>query len=64
MLQLHDKGALIVLHVHDEIIIEVPEGKAEAAREAMQQIMRAPPDWAKDFPLYADCKPMKRYGKG
>ena len=63
MLTLHDKGAQIVLHVHDEIIVELPEAKAHDARSYMEWIMRHPPTWATDFPLYADCKIQKRYGK-
>ena len=54
----------IVLHVHDEGVIEVLAGIAEKARISMQQIMRTPPAWATDFPLWADCKIMRRYGKG
>lgn len=64
MLALHNKGAQIVLHVHDEAIIEVADLSAEGARKAMQEIMRQPPVWAKDFPLHAECNVMQRYGKG
>jgi len=64
MLTLHDKGAQIVLHVHDEVVIETSEAGAEAARAAMQNIMRQPREWAKDFPLWAECNVMTRYGKG
>jgi DNA polymerase len=60
MLQMQD---FVVLHVHDEIVIEVPEAQAERARERMQQVMRLPPEWAKGFPLWAECKVMRRYGK-
>ena len=63
MLTLHDKGAAIVLHVHDEPVIEVPSLKAPSARDAMERIMRTPPNWAEGFPLWADCKIMQRYGK-
>lgn len=54
----------VVLHVHDEVVIEVPREKAEDARVAMQKIMCAPPSWAAGFPLFAECKTMGRYGKG
>jgi DNA polymerase len=63
MLQLDDAGAAIDLHVHDEIVIEVDDAKAEGARIGMQKIMRSVPEWAKDFPLWADCDIMQRYGK-
>lgn len=64
MLRLSALGANIVLHVHDEVVVEVDADKAEAARQKMQEIMRTPPEWAAGFPLYADCGIMKRYGKG
>ena len=63
MLQLDDLGATIVLHVHDEPVIEVAREKAEGARAKMQEIMRTAPAWAAGFPLWADCKIMGRYGK-
>ena len=66
MLALHEKGAQIVLHVHDEIAIEVTDHPvtAETARSVMEAQMRNAPAWAKDFPLYADCKILgRRYGK-
>ena len=66
MLALHEAGAQIVLHVHDEIVIEVGSpflAGAEGARAAMEKIMRTAPAWAKGFPLWAECKIMRRYGK-
>ena len=64
MLALHEAGGKIVLHVHDEIVLEVPEAKAAKASASMLKIMRQPPEWAAGFPLYAkECKPMARYGK-
>jgi DNA polymerase len=63
MLRLSALGANIVLHVHDEAVVEVDADKAEAARQKMQEIMRTPPEWAAGFPLWADCGAMKRYGK-
>lgn len=64
MLALHDRGYAIVLHVHDEIVIEILEALAEAARVEMEGIMRRVEPWAAGFPLWADCKIMGRYGKG
>jgi len=65
MLDLTEAGAGIVLHVHDEVIIEVRDHPvmAEAARSVMEAKMRSAPAWAKDFPLWAECKIMARYGK-
>lgn len=64
LLWLHDNGARVVLHVHDEAVVEVALAKAEGARLAMQGRMCSPPAWAVGFPLYAQCQSMLRYGKG
>ena len=58
-------GLRIVLRVHDEIVCEVPEDKAEESAKLLKQIMETPPSWAPDLPLaagvnwgrtYADAK--------
>jgi DNA polymerase len=63
MLDLDAAGAQIVLHTYDDINIEVDEAKGEGARGAMQRMMCAAPVWAAGFPLKADVKLMRRYGK-
>lgn len=63
MLYLDSAGASIILHTHDDINLEVSEEKAAAARGAMEAAMRTAPAWAAGFPLHADCKVMRRYGK-
>ena len=50
----------VVLHVHDEIVIET----ATPDPEALRSIMCTPPDWAKGLPLDAEVSIMSRYGKG
>jgi DNA polymerase len=54
----------VVLHVHDEIVIECPQGDASAVQAQMQRVMCSPPAWADGLPLAIDCKVMERYGKG
>ena len=49
----------VVLHVHDEIVIET----ATPDPDALRSIMRTPPDWAKGLPLDAEVSIMERYGK-
>jgi DNA polymerase bacteriophage-type len=41
----------IVLHVHDEIVCEVPDEGAKWQLEFMAKTMSRPPNWAKSFPL-------------
>lgn len=61
ILNLHDQGARIIIHTHDDCNIEVDRDKAERAREAMERMMQTPPEWAKGFPLYATCEILSRY---
>jgi len=53
----------VVLHIHDEIVLEVPEADAEAAAVRLVQTMCTPPPWATGLPLNAEVAIMERYGK-
>jgi DNA polymerase len=53
----------VVLHIHDEIVLEVPEADAEAAAARLVQVMCEPPPWASGLPLNAEVAIMDRYGK-
>ena len=66
----HDllRGALrrlpeTVLHVHDELVLEVPEADVGAAAERLVRGMCEPPVWAEGLPLLAVVKVLTRYGK-
>jgi len=52
-----------VLHVHDEIVLEVPEAQATAAAQELVRVMCTAPAWAAGLPLKAEVKVMTRYGK-
>lgn len=52
MLRLRNKGFEIVMHIHDEAVLEVPEGISGV--EEICQIMSEQPDWAAGLPLRAD----------
>lgn len=51
------------LHVHDEIVLEVPEETADQAKQHLSAVMCTPPAWATGLPLKAEIKVMRRYGK-
>ena len=53
----------VVLHVHDEIAVEVPDDEAEAALVTLQQCMTKLPHWCSDMWLGADGIVTKRYTK-
>ena len=49
----------VVLHIHDEIVIET----ATPNPDELRRVMCTPPAWANGLPLAADVKVMERYGK-
>jgi DNA polymerase len=49
----------VVLHVHDEIVLET----SDPDPEYLKKIMCAAPAWAQGLPLNAGVKVMTRYGK-
>jgi DNA polymerase bacteriophage-type len=62
--RLADEGFDVVLHVHDEIVLETDASTAEDAAAALVKIMCTPPLWAAGLPLNAEVAIMQRYGKG
>ena len=51
----------VVLHVHDEIVLETDRPEEMAVR--LKEVMCTPPAWAKGLPLGAEVGIMSRYGK-
>lgn len=60
MMRLEDKGYQIVMHVHDEVVIEAPE---KVKVETINEIMGRNIDWAPGLPLEADGYETKYYMK-
>lgn len=55
-------GWPIVLHVHDEIVTDVPDEPQYSAAE-LERLMCVLPDWAEGFPLAAEGQELFRYAK-
>jgi DNA polymerase bacteriophage-type len=51
----------VVLHVHDEIVLETDRPEEMAVR--LKEVMCTPPIWAEGLPLDAEVAIMSRYGK-
>ena len=61
MLRLRNVGFEIVMHIHDEAVLEVPDGVSSV--EEICRIMSVAPDWADGLPLRADGYECEFYKK-
>lgn len=61
MLRLRNAGFEIVMHIHDEAVLEVPIGQSSV--EEVCQLMAVAPDWAAGLPLRADGYECEFYKK-
>lgn len=62
LLNVEANGYPIVLHVHDEVICEVPDTPEYTVAE-LERLMCELPEWAEGFPLVAEGSEMYRYAK-
>ena len=53
----------VVAHVHDEVILEVPEAMADTTAAQLRVEMERPPTWAEGLPLRAVPEILERYKK-
>lgn len=60
---LYERGYFVPLHVHDELVLEVPEAQADEAAAWLKEAMQTPPEWASGLPLRSDPVILDRYGK-
>jgi len=63
MLKIDKAGHDIILHVHDEVVVECDEDKAEQVATDLTRIMSTPPPWITDIPLDSEGDILERYQK-
>lgn len=63
LLAIEKAGYDIRLHVHDEVVVEVPVATAQQAADHIQKIMSTPPVWAPELPLAAEYTIADHYCK-
>ena len=63
MLEADEQGMDIVMHVHDEIIVECDDAEAEGVKKELAKIMSTTPAWAWGLPLDAEPVISQRFGK-
>ena len=61
--QCQEAGLPVVLHVHDEIVAEVPQDQINNWSSVLHTIMNVAPDWAPGLPLQAEVDHVERFGK-
>ncbi len=63
LLRIASAGHQIILHVHDEVVIECAEEDAEKVLAECLEIMSTPPAWIPDIPLSAEGEILDFYAK-
>lgn len=60
---LHEHDFKVVLHVHDEVVVEVDIDNALHAKADIQELMKQGPEWMKEVPLDSEAIITKEYTK-
>jgi DNA polymerase len=63
LVRLDAAGYETVMHVHDEIVVEVPASAPADEKEKVEKIMAVVPEWAKGLPIATEAFRGKRYRK-
>jgi DNA polymerase len=63
MIRVDAAGYPVILHVHDEMVCEVPEEHAEQALADILNIMHTAPSWIPDIPVAAEGHILDLYSK-
>ena len=56
LVELEEAGHKIILHVHDEVVIECKEEEADKVLQDTLSIMSSPPSWIPELPIREKVK--------
>jgi DNA polymerase len=60
LLRLEDHGFRVILHIHDEVLVEMPEGEGDFAE--FKRLAEIVPPWAEDMPIQCKARQGLRWG--
>ncbi|NJL30989.1 MAG: hypothetical protein HC898_04820 [Phycisphaerales bacterium] len=63
IITLEQAGHCVILHVHDEVVIECPQAQADQAEAQVKQILETVPAWLAGCPLKVETQQAERYQK-
>ena len=63
LVRINAAGHNVIMHVHDEIVVEADADTADEDLEDIIKIMSTPPEWIPDIPLDAEGSILTRYTK-
>jgi DNA polymerase len=63
ILRLEEAGLPVVFHVHDEVVVEVPDRLGEVSRDQVAKLLNITPAWAEGLPISSEVKISPRYAK-
>ena len=63
LLRVEKAGYKIIMHVHDEMVIEADESESEEVLQNVIKIMSEPPTWIPDIPVAAEGSILTKYEK-
>jgi DNA polymerase len=63
LIRLDQYGYEVVLHVHDEVVVQVDAAQARVCKDAIETFMQQNPRWAKDIPVGTEAFITPRYIK-
>lgn len=64
LLNLYDAGYDVLMHIHDEVVVQVPKDEAEEHAEKIVECLTRPPEWIGDrLPIRAEYQISERFKK-